>query len=305
MDSRRLRAFVTVADLGGISAAAAQLGYAQSSLSAQLRSLEGELGATVLIRTNAGVALTEAGQRLLPYAREALDLDERMRRVVTRERPMIRVGTLETLADEWLPDILAALDHGAGGPDSAADVTLVVGSRPRLEAELAAGKLDLVFVFENGVAVSEPHELVGQDAVILVAAPEHPLAQAASIGPETLMDTSFLIAEPGCTTQMLVDRFGQDITHRTPISMVTGSLAALRRMVAHGRGVALLPYLSAIRQLESGELVRLNVHAGLAMLNIEARWRADLGPHAKIVETVVRLARRHEPPRPIRSSKSA
>lgn len=294
-----------MADLGGISAAADRLGYAQSSLSAQLRSLEGELGATILIRTNAGVALTEAGQRLLPYAREALDLDERMRRAVTSERPALRVGALETLADEWLPDIIAALDHGAGGPGTEADVTLVVGSRRRLETDLAAGKLDLIFLFDNGVATTGPHALVGQDQVIAVAAPEHPLARMASIGPDTLMDASFLIAEPGCTTQMLVDRFGQDLTHRTPISMVTGSLSALRRMVAHGRGVALLPYLAAIRQLDSGELVRLNVHAGLAMLNIEARWRTAPGSYINLVEAVVRLARRHQPPLPEPVAKSA
>src|SRR5690242_16662606 len=59
VDSRRLRAFVMVAELGGITAAADRLGYAQSSLSAQLRSLETELGVAVLRRTNAGVSLTE------------------------------------------------------------------------------------------------------------------------------------------------------------------------------------------------------------------------------------------------------
>jgi DNA-binding transcriptional LysR family regulator len=298
VDTRRLRAFVTVVELGGISVAAEQLGYAQSTLSAQLRGLEDDLGVTVLNRTRVGTALTEAGRRILPYAREALDLEDRMRRAVNGERPNLRIGALETLADQWLPDILAALDHGAGGPGTAADVTLAVGSRGQLCAELSAGRLDVVFVFDNGESTTGPHALVGQDQVILVAAPQHPLAKLPSVTPEVLMETSFLIAERGCTTHMLVDRFGQDLTHRAPISMVTGSLAALRRMAAHGRGVALLPYLAAVRDLESGELVWLRVPSGLSTVNIEARWRTGLGPADTTVQALVRLARRHPPPIP-------
>ncbi len=298
MDSRRLQAFVTVAELGGICAAAERLGYAQSSLSAQLRSLESELGAALLTRGAAGVTLTEAGARLLPYARDALELHERMRRVATSGRPRVRIGALETLADEWLPDILAALDRGAAGSGTAAEVSLAVAGREQLTADLGEGRLDLVFVFDNGAPTSGPHAIVGGDQVVLVAAPEHPLARAgAPVGVETLVETEFLIAEPGCTTQMLVDRFGRDLTRRTPISMVTGSLAALRRMAAHGRGVALLPALTAAAPLHSGELVELPVVGGLPTVSIEARWRDRLGPAQAAVDAVLRLARRHQPPR--------
>ncbi|UZJ30593.1 LysR family transcriptional regulator [Streptomyces endophytica] len=87
MDTRYLRAFVAVAEHGGISAAAQQLGYAQSSVSAQLKRLEAELGATVLTRGGTGAALTDAGRRLLPHAREALVLEDRMRRAALGDRP--------------------------------------------------------------------------------------------------------------------------------------------------------------------------------------------------------------------------
>lgn len=301
MDTRRLRAFVTVSELGGISAAATRLGYAQSTLSTQLRSLEDELGAALLRRTSTGVELTEAGDRLLPIAREALDLDERARRAVRGQRPRVRIGALETLAEEWLPDILAALDCGAGGPGTAADVELTVGSRGRLDAGLAAGALDVVFLFDNGVASAGPSAVVGADRVVLVAGPGHPLTAAGQIGVETLMETGFVIAEAGCTTHMLVDRHGRDLAGRTPISMITGSLAALRRMVALGRGVALLPYMTALRLLDSGELVRLPVAGGLPEVTIEARWRPVRGGADSAdgtVEALVRLARRHRPPEP-------
>jgi len=297
VDSRRLLAFVTVVELGGISAAAERLGYAQSSLSAQLRSLEAELGAELVSRSNSGVSPTDAGRRLLPYAHEALTLHERMRRAVADARPRLRVGALETLADEWLPDILAAYQRGAAGPGSVAEVTLTVANRERLRADLASGALDLVFLFDNGGPNAGPHATVAGDQVVLVAGPEHPLARTGVVAPDELLDTEFLIAEPGCTTQMLVDRFGRDLTHRTPISMVTGSLAALCRLAAHGRGVALLPALTAHRYLEAGELVEIEVTGGLPMVSIQARWRDRAGGADSAVPALLRLAGRHHPPR--------
>lgn len=96
MDQRHLRAFVSVADLGGISAAAERLGYAQSTLSVQLQRLERDLGASLFNRSNAGAALTEEGQRLLPYAREALNLEDEMRRVV-------RSGRRGCASGHWRP----------------------------------------------------------------------------------------------------------------------------------------------------------------------------------------------------------
>lgn len=110
-----------------------------------------------------------------------------------------------------------------------------------------------------------------------------------------LLDAEFLIAEPGCTSQMLVDRFGQDLTARTHVSMVTGSLAALRRLAGHGRGVALMPYLSVARDLENGDLVELDVPEGLVPVSIEARWRTGLGPTEASVQAVLQLARRYQP----------
>lgn len=293
MDSRLLRTFVTVAELGGVSAAAEHLGYAQSTVSAQLTRLEQELGAPVLHRTSAGAAPNEAGQRLLPHARQALDLEDRLRRAVRQDRPALRIGALETLASEWLPDILTALGHGMGGPDTRADLSLAVGGRDQLTVDLAAGRLDVVFLFDNGAPAIGPYTIVGHDRTVVVAAPEHPLARTQAIALDALLQTEFLIAEPGCTSHMLVDRFGRDVTGRAPIGMITGSFGALLSMAMHGRGVAVLPRLAAARHLDTGELVELPLPVGLTSVHIEARWRTGLGAADKIVQALVGLATRH------------
>ncbi|MFF4736058.1 LysR family transcriptional regulator [Streptomyces sp. NPDC001262] len=295
MDSRYLRAFVSVVDSGGISAAAERLGCAQSTLSVQLRRLEQELDAEVLHRGPTGTTLSEAGRLLLPYAREALALDERMRRAVGGRVPRLRIGALESLAAAWLPDILAAFERGAAGPGTGAEVTLRVAGRGPLQEELAGGELDLVFLFDNGTGAVGPSSVVGHDRTVAVAGPGHPLAGVSELSAEKLLDEQFLIAEAGCTSQMLVDRFGRDLAPHLRLGMVTGSLAALRRLAAHGCGLALLPSLAVQQDLDAGELVELDVRDGLAPVSIEARWRTGLGTAERPVQALVDLARRNRP----------
>ncbi|MFE7300306.1 LysR family transcriptional regulator [Streptomyces sp. NPDC057579] len=295
MDSRYLRAFVAVADHGGISAAAQELGYAQSSVSAQLKRLEAELDATVLVRAGSGATLTDAGRRLLPHAREALELEERMRRAARGERPRLRIGAQESLAHAWMPEVLAALEYGAAGTGTSAEVELTVGNRARVHRAFAAGELDVVFQYDNGRRAAGPHAVVGHDRTVLVAGPAHPLARQERVLPEQLLDCAFLVAEPGCTSEMLVDGLGRDLLAGAQLATVTGSLSALLRLTGHGQGISLLPALAVARELEQGELVALRLVEPLRPVSIVAQWHPRLGVAERPLRALLDLARRADP----------
>ena len=300
MEARHLRAFLAVLDCGGIAAAAQRLGFAQSSVSDQLRGLEQELGVAVLRRTSTGTEATEAGERLAPLAREWLELDGRLRREVAGARPRLRIGAVESLSTEWLPDLLTAFELGAGGPGTAADTGVSVGTRDQIAAELEAGRIDVGFVFDNGTATALPHTAVGQDQVVLVAAPDHALARAGrALTRDVLMEAEFLVADHGCTSQYLLDQYGRDLAPFTRVGMLTGSTATLRRIVANGRGITMVPRLVVRRELSDGDLVELDLapecSLRLARVGIEARWQPRLGAAEKPLQALVRLARRHCP----------
>jgi DNA-binding transcriptional LysR family regulator len=72
MDIHRLRCFLTVADTGHVTRAAARLGMQQPPLSQQIKALERELGLKLFQRHPKGVHLTEGGQQLLEEARRLL-----------------------------------------------------------------------------------------------------------------------------------------------------------------------------------------------------------------------------------------
>ncbi|MEU0741865.1 LysR family transcriptional regulator [Streptomyces sp. NPDC006134] len=292
MDSRYLRAFVAVAEQGGISAAAKELGYAQSSVSAQLQRLEAELGAALLVRAGTGATLTEAGTRLLPLAREALEAEERMRRAVLGSRPRLRLGAQESLAHAWLPEVLAALEYGGG---VGAEVELTVGSRDRLEPAFTAGELDLVIAYDNGTHVPGPHAVIGHDETLLVAAVRHPLAHGGPHAPRELLAHPFLVPERGCTAEMLVDRFGRDLLAGARLTTVQGSVSALLKLAGHGHGVSLLPRQAVARELEDGELAEIPLTEPLRPVALLARWHPRLGPAEPAVRALLDVARRAAP----------
>ena len=76
MELRELATFCEVARRSSFSRAAAQLGYAQSTVSAQIQSLERSLGVRVFDRLGRNITLTAAGRALLPHAHRLLELHD-------------------------------------------------------------------------------------------------------------------------------------------------------------------------------------------------------------------------------------
>jgi DNA-binding transcriptional LysR family regulator len=105
LNSHLLRAFVTVCETGTFSAAADRLARTQAAVSMQLKRLEDDLGVTLLTRTPRGVALTEAGEIMLAYARRAIALGEDARRQLSGRKleGRVRLGMIEDLANGPLP----------------------------------------------------------------------------------------------------------------------------------------------------------------------------------------------------------
>ena len=323
MDSRYLRAFLAVAENGGISAAAEHLGYAQSSVSDQLRSLERELGVRVLCRKSNGTSLTPAGSRLLPYARKMVDLEAQLRQAAGSERPTIRVGALEALVSDWLPELLTALSTLPSASEEASLVrspaapsladgvewNLSIGTHSALATQLESGQLDVVFSVSNAKSPAPaPSTVIAHDRAILVASPDHPLARKDAITVADLQAASFIVKDRNCYCGWLFDQFSRDFTPNLQVDMVTGSSLALRRMVGHGRGIALLPSFSVTQDIADGDLVPLHLEQSpdippealltLADLNIMARWRTGLDKAELPLHALLRLAKRNPPPLP-------
>ena len=103
----RYIAFLKVFERNSFSDAARDLGYTQSAVSQMIKSLEEELGVTLLVRSRSGVALTYEGRHLLPYIRDTVNayrmLQSQAAGFSGLEQGTIRLGTFTSVSSFLLP----------------------------------------------------------------------------------------------------------------------------------------------------------------------------------------------------------
>ncbi|MDU6751142.1 MAG: LysR family transcriptional regulator, partial [Bradyrhizobium sp.] len=172
LDLELLRSFVSVVDAGGFTRAGERVHRTQSTVSQQIRRLEEDLGQTLLNRDGRAVTPTEAGERLLSYARRLLALAEEARDVVARPGPdgAVKLGIPEDFAAYRLAKLLAAFSraHPNLRLDVRADQSL------NLKRDIERGELDLALL-KRGVDDTRAAIAAWPEQVHWVTSKSHPV----------------------------------------------------------------------------------------------------------------------------------
>ena len=176
MEFRQLRTFRVVADNLSFTKAAAQLFMAQSSVSAQIRSLEEELDLKLFDRIGRRVLVTDAGQKLYEYARRIEEMTAEIRTEVAgaqNVRGSLTIRIPETLATVYMPEVVARF-HGA---NPLVRLNFINCSDLQLREELNSGRIDLAFLMTDAIHFQEVNvRMLKAEKLIFVAGPAHPLA---------------------------------------------------------------------------------------------------------------------------------
>ncbi|MFF5026955.1 LysR family transcriptional regulator [Streptomyces collinus] len=288
MELRLLVTFEKVAAVGSFTRAAAELAYAQSSVTGQVRALESSLGVELFDRLGSRIRLTEAGERLLPYARRIIELTEEARAAVTgagEPSGTLTVGTMESLTSYRLPPLLEYFHHRHPGVRIALRTT--IGDETR--QALRQGTYDVGFLMEEETGHPGLESVVlAVEPLALVAAPGHARA-GRTLATADLTGQPLLATEPGCAYR---DLFERELTASAPVDFLEfGTIEATKRAAAAGLGIALLPEVTVAAELAEGSLVRLAWEPPFT-LRTQLAWRSGrrLAPHVRLfVEQARRL----------------
>ncbi len=240
MNSNDLVFFLAVHDAGGVGRAAAQLNTVQSNVTSHLLALERELGGPLFYRGPKGTTPTPAGERLLPYAREMVDLISRARDAVVADgapRGRLRVGSLETMAALRLPPMLAA--YNAAFP--AVEIDLATGPTAFLVEEVVERRRDVAFV--SGPVRHEALETVLLLDEELVLAVPGGCAEAGDPPGRVLAGAALrpLMFRSGCAYRTMLERWLADEGLSDLQRMEFGTLDGILGCIAAGMGFSLLP----------------------------------------------------------------
>ena len=229
LDLELLRSFVSVVEAGGFTRAGERVHRTQSTVSQQIRRLEDDIGQPLLIRNGKDVTPTEAGEKLLSYARRLLSLAEEARDVVARpaQEGAVRLGIPEDFAAYRLAKLLATFSraHPTLRLDIRADQSL------NLKRDLDRGELDLA-LFKRAVG-GKGGIAVWPERVHWVTSKQHPC--------NTEMGSVPLIGFPtGCLYRAGAIHALESAGRSWHMAYTSSSLAGIQAAVAAGMGLSIL-----------------------------------------------------------------
>jgi DNA-binding transcriptional LysR family regulator len=258
MEFRHLLTFKVVAEVRGFTRAAEILGYAQSSITAQIQSLEEELGTPLFDRLGKKIVLTDAGERLLPYVQEMTKLQDSIKAIAqSKDEPSgtLVIGAPESLAAYRLPPIIR--EFRAHYP--MVKMVLKPGLCWELRSHVRNGELDLAFLLEAASDAPDLHiETLVVEKMSLIASPDHPLVQLPSVEPHHLKDETILHTEPGCSYRSLFEKHLIQHGIYTNPDMEFWNIEAIKNCVMCGLGISFLPHITVQTEIRDGKLVALN-----------------------------------------------
>lgn len=262
MDDRKLHALLTVLSAGSLNAAAEKLACTQSAVTQMMNSMESELGFAVLKRTNKGVRLTEAGERILPYIVAAdagmSELLGEAERIATGKAVKLRVGTFASISATWLPGAIREFQKDY--PDVMFEI--VVGTE-NLPVRLGEGELHLILVDEYRRGPGAWHPIM-EDPFYAVVPEKYGMNNESSVSLDEILSYPLIVA----SLDMNFEGAEKILEAPGAIRVQADDNTPILRMASKEMGIAILPELS---------LRAAQVPDNVILLDVEPRLVRKIG----------------------------
>lgn len=255
MDLNYMKSFMEVARCQSFTKAAENLGYVQSSITAQIQKLEHEYGVILFERYGRSMRLTSAGEQLRETFVHILQLYDDSKRTIARQaKGILEIGTIESLMAFLLPPLFHRFLQSYPG------INLQVNElkEPSILQAVRTGQLDIGILMDLPINDEDMESvIVRQEPLVLVAHPEHPLNALKHVSVSDLNGQYLIVTEQGCTYRAALERLLGQHGINYQILHEFGNLEAIKQCVSYGLGIALVPRITVTRELSERKLVTL------------------------------------------------
>jgi len=233
-----LRYFLAVADHGSFTRAAQSCNVSQPTLSVGIAKLEGLLKATLFRRTNQRIELTEAGARLMPYARRIESEFNQALATVSGEgaRDVTRIGILSSIPTKLVADCIASVEVGKGSEQ----IEIINGTERELSNALERGRVDVALTLVQRGMSRFTEQALGQEGYALAMPVDHPLAERTEIAADEL-GSEVMIVRRHCEVLSDTSRHFTERGVRPHFAFRSTNDDAVLRFVAAGLGITVMP----------------------------------------------------------------
>jgi len=259
VDLAQLEIFLCIAEEKSFSRAAEKMLRTQPALSIAIKRLEEELGEPLFDRSSKSGTLTEAGVILQSYAQRLINMRDEARDAISELRGMYRgrltIGANESTSLYLLPELL--LEYRKRFPQIKIEVFRNVSEK--IPLEVMERNLDFGFLSYDPMNPSLQSIELMRDELVLVVPPGHRLADRDNVSIKDLGEEQFVahnVKSPG--RNRIFELFAQ---HHTPLNICIelATLETIKDFVKLKAGIAIIPRLALRGELDSGELIEVNV----------------------------------------------
>lgn len=255
---RQLQVFEAVARHLSFTRAARELHLTQPAVSMQIKQLEDQVSLPLFDHLGKKVYLTEAGQEMFHYSRavalqlkEAAEVFEQLKGV---QRGRLEI-TVASTANYFASRLLAMFNQRYPGVSFSLDVT----NRETLLRQLADNEKELAIMGRPPVEAELVAEPFADNPLVVIAAPNHPLATQQRIPLQRLQEENFLVREQGSGTRTAMERFFAQRGIQLKTAMEMNNNEAIKQAVQAGLGLGIVSTHTLELELEAGRLVVLDI----------------------------------------------
>ena len=259
MDINQLEVLVTVAREKSFSRAAEALDRTQPAVSQAISRLEQDLGEKLFDRSSKDGTLTPAGEVLVDYARQMLNL-RRSAVSAIKELADLHRGKVSISANEHTVFYLLPLIVEFRKRFPLVKVEVKRGVASRIPNEITSREVELGVLSFKPSDTTVKSVAVKTDQLVLICSPDHPLAGRKNVSVTELGEESFIAHNAKSPyRERVIETFA---AHKTKLRMTVElpSLEAIKRLVETGTGIALVPKLTALSEIAEGRLAALPVN---------------------------------------------
>lgn len=262
MEYRNLVTFLRVAELQNFTQAANALGYAQSTVTFHIQSLEDELGVKLFDRIGKKVSLTMAGEYLISYVNEMMHLEtciQELNKNMELLPGTLRIGIVESLLYTYAENMI--LTYNQKYPN----ISLEIHSNSSLELMemLRGNNVDIILFM--GKRIVDPNfvrDLIKPARVSFVTSYDNPLARKESVEFTEIAQQQLILPEKNSLYRKMAEELAAEFDCVLNPSVQINSTALIIELLQHKLGISFLPDYLTASAVEEKRLARLNLKDG-------------------------------------------
>jgi DNA-binding transcriptional LysR family regulator len=265
-----MNVFLTAAETENFSEAARQLHMTQPAVSMQVQSLEQRLGVNLFKRAGRRIQLSEAGETLVPMARDlvsmSLRIEETMQSLGGEVVGHLKIGCSTTAGKYILPQLVARFRR----MNPRVQVTIHNSGRDQVMDMLCDGVTHISVISSLVSCRDAEFQPFFTDRAVLIVPTDHPWASRSVVEPHQLCETDFILRDDTAgTRQVMVEGLLEHGIHIEDLNivMVLGNAEAIEMAVEEGIGVSIVSRLVAQRGVELKRIKAVDVRG----LNLERK----------------------------------